>query len=89
METKKETTEEMRKRLLAKFNRLKKKATDRNDKIVLTEDGKETDNYYPMWILDEASSNKTPTEWVGGIMFDYAIRKRECHLDFIFKPANN
>lgn len=49
---------------------------------VLHEDGKPTDNTFPLGFPQEKDA-KTPQEWINGIMFDWELRGMKTNLTLI------
>lgn len=71
--------EEQRKALLKVVKAFLKKAKNREDKLVLVEDGKDTTNEYPYWVTKD--EGKTPQEWVNGIMFHWEFGGMKKNLE--------
>lgn len=68
---------------------LLKKLVDRNDAIVLVEDGVETSNSYPLWAHLESCcpDTKTVDDWIDGIFLHYRLRGEEHDVSFVIKRA--
>lgn len=62
-------------------------AANYDDIVVLVEDGKETDNYYPVWLSCEPDT-KSPEDWIRGISFHYEMRGFKGSLTFVVKKEN-
>lgn len=73
----------MRNKLLRQIRNILKKA-ERQDTIILCEDGKETDNEYPVGDIYEPDA-KSPEDWVNSIMFFYRLEKKTSKLSFKLK----
>ena len=73
----------MKKRLLRQMKKLLKKA-DRYDTIVLCEDGKETENNYPVWCMYEPDT-KSPEDWINSIFFFQKLQKKDTTLSLKLK----
>lgn len=56
-----------------------------NEMVVLVENGKETDNYYPVCLSNEPDG-KSPEDWIRSISFHYEMRGFKGQLSFIVKP---
>lgn len=63
------------------------KSAKSNEMVVLVENGKETDNNYPVCLSSEPDS-KSPEDWIRGISFHYEMRGFNGQLSFIVKPFN-
>ena len=74
----------MLKLLLAKGRRAFNNAND-DEMVVLVENGKETDNIYPICQWGEPDM-KSPEDWIRGISFTYQMRKFKGTLSFVVKP---
>lgn len=76
-----------RTRLVRQFTRLVEKSTNNNDEIVLCEDGKESDNTYPLWGLIEIDM-KSPKEWINSILFHtFVLEERQVKLSLKLKKV--
>ena len=70
----------MNKKLKAEMKSLLKQA-NRDDSIVLCENGKETENDYPVWMAYERTPDtKSPSDWINGIVFFYELQKKTSEL---------
>lgn len=52
--------------------------------IVLCEDGKETNNTYPLPVTQERDAS-SPADWLNGIMFGWCLRGQKTELKLILK----
>ena len=73
----------MRNKLLRQIRNILKKA-ERQDTIILCEDGKETNNEYPIEDAYEPDAN-SPEDWVNSIVFFYTLEKKTSKLSFKLK----
>lgn len=64
------------------------KSADKQDSLVVCEDGIETSNEYPIWMACEwTPDTKTPTDWINGIAFLHKFNNQTCKVSLILKKG--
>ena len=73
-----------------KAKSLLRQLKDRDDAIVLVEDGVETTNTYPLWAHLESCcpDTKTVDDWIDGIFLHYRLRGEEHDVSFNVRKAH-
>lgn len=80
-------TQKEQSNLMKQFRSLMKVA-DRYDAIVVCEDGKETNNSYPIrQAYEHCPDTKTPEDWICGIAFHHSISKLTCKVTLALKKG--
>lgn len=73
-----------------KAKSLLRQLKDRDDAIVLVEDGVETSNSYPLWAHLESCcpDTKTVSDWIDGIFLHYLLRGESHDVSFNVRKAH-
>ena len=63
-------------------------SADKQDALIVCEDGVETNNDYPVWMAYEGTPDtKTPEDWINGIAFHHTFKNQTCKVSLILKKG--